>query len=410
MKTTAILALCGYMLAASAHAATAIPLASYLGLVEQHSPELNVARKQRGYAAAEEQVARAYPNPEIDVGAGSWRSRIGVPGGSVDQWAVSQRIELPAVRDARIGAARAGLAATDAQIAAVRLQIGYQAVQAYYDALRRVSELALAQENAALLAAMRDRVRARVDVGEAPRFELRRAETETLVARNLADSAALRFEEARALMRRLAGNELPLDFEPDGAVPARSALQPLPVLQALVLESHPALQTLTAESARARARLEHELALRYPQPTLKVFETRDPEVRQTLFGVSLPLPLWDRRSGQIAQAQSTIELVAAQREAQRAQLLRELDSAYARYNIAQRLTDAFESGLLGQAQGALQVAEAAYRAGERSFLEVLDAQRTLRAVRAEYIQARFDRVAAQLDIERLLAHDPFTLR
>jgi hypothetical protein len=31
----------------------------------------------------------------------------------------------------------------------------------------------------------------------------------------------------------------------------------------------------------------------------------------------------------------------------------------------------------------------------------------LRAVRADYIQARFDRVAAQLDIERLLARDPF---
>ncbi len=410
MKRIASIALCGLVLAAAAHAGTPVPLAGYLELVEQHNPELGAARKQRGFAVAEETIARAYPNPEIEVATGTWRSRGPAGSGNVDQWSLSQRIELPSVRDARLGAARAGIAATDAQIDAVRLQVGYQAVQAYYDTLRRTSELSLARENAELLAAMRARVQARVDVGEAPRFELRRAETEALVANNLAESAGLRLEEARALMRRLAGNALPPEFEPDGAVPARSAVPPLSVLQAQVLESHPSLRTLTAEAARARARLEHELALRYPQPTLRVFETRDPEMRQTLVGVALPLPLWDRRSGPIAQAQSSIDLVGAQREAQRAQLLRELDSAYARFNIARRLTDAFEAGLLGQAQATLQVAEAAYRAGERSFLEVLDAQRTLRAVRAEYIQARFDRVAAQLDIERLLARDPYTLR
>jgi outer membrane protein, heavy metal efflux system len=140
---------------------------------------------------------------------------------------------------------------------------------------------------------------------------------------------------------------------------------------------------------------------------LRIFQTNDPDVRQTLIGVALPLPLWDRRSGQIAQAQSAVEVTAAQREAQRAQLLRELDSAYARSDIARRLTETFEAGLLAQSEAALRIAEAAYRAGERSFLEVLDAQRTLRAVRADYIQARFDRVAAQVDIERLLARDPF---
>jgi len=90
-------------------------------------------------------------------------------------------------------------------------------------------------------------------------------------------------------------------------------------------------------------------------------------------------------------------------------LLRELDSAYARLAIAQRQIGTFEAGLLRSAETALQAAEAAYRFGERSFLEVLDAQRTLRVVRSDYNQTRYDRIAAWLDIERLRARDPFQM-
>ncbi len=412
MKSVAIIAALAACVASIAYARAASPLelAPYLALVEQHNPELIAAGRQRGVAAAEDAIARAYPNPEIDVSAGEWRSRGTGQSGSTQQWALSQRIDLPTVRSARIAVARAGITATDAQIQAVRQDVGFLAMQAYYDAARRATELALALENEQLLTLIMERVRARVDVGEAPRFELSRVRAEALVSHNQAESARLRLDEAHALMRRLAGNRLAPDFEVSGRMPAPAKLQPLPVLQAQMQENHPALRAARAETARANARLRHELALRSPQPTLQVLGSRDPESNQTLFGVSVPLPIWDQRKGQIAQAQSAVNVTAAQSEARRVQLLRELDSAYARQSLAQRLIETFEDGLIAQSENALRIAEAAYRAGERSFLEVLDAQRSLRAARADYIAARFDRVAAQLEIERLLARDPFDLR
>ena len=275
----AVLACVGLWASTVQAAERALDLRAYLALVEAHNPELNAAQKQRGQALAEERIARAYPNPDIEIGAGSWQPRAGGRSGDVSTLGISQRIELPSVREARIGAARSGIAVTDALIETVRQQVGYAAIQAWYDALRRGAEFALANENAALLGAMRDRVRARVDVGEAPRFELTRIETEVLVARNLAESARLRLEEARAVMRRLSGNRLPTAFLLDPAEPPRSTLQPLPVLQALVLENHPSLRVLVAENARARARLEQELALRNPQPTLQLLQSRDPDTR-----------------------------------------------------------------------------------------------------------------------------------
>ena len=73
------------------------------------------------------------------------------------------------------------------------------------------------------------------------------------------------------------------------------------------------------------------------------------------------------------------------------------------YEIAQTQVTALESGIVRQAESALRVAEAAYRFGERGFLEVLDAQRVYRAARAELIAARYELASAWVEIERLRA-------
>jgi cobalt-zinc-cadmium efflux system outer membrane protein len=84
-------------------------------------------------------------------------------------------------------------------------------------------------------------------------------------------------------------------------------------------------------------------------------------------------------------------------------VLRELESAWNRYRIAEGQVKTFESGLLKQAESALNVAEAGYRLGERGILDFLDAQRSFRSVRLDYLNARFDRQAALIDLERLRA-------
>ena len=391
----------------AAQAPAPLDLRQFLSLVERNNPELAGAREQRVIAEGAATAARAYPNPELDFATGPWRSRVGGGTGSAQSFSLTQPLDLARVRTPRIGAAAAGVDLAAAQLRATRLAIGSQARLAFTELLRRQGEEQFARESAELLAQIQDRVRRRVEVGEAPRFELVRAEAEALSAQNALAAARLRVEEAVSALRRLTANVLPAQFSIHGAEPVPPELPPLASLQPAMLASHPSLQALAAERERAQRRLELERALRAPQPAVRIGETRDPEMRAASVGFTLAIPLWDRREGQIAQAQSALDLVAAQQEQQRVQLLRELDSAHARLSIAQRQIQTFEAGLLRSAEAALQAAEAAYRFGERSFLEVLDAQRTLRALRADFNQARFDRSAAWLDIERLLGRDPF---
>jgi cobalt-zinc-cadmium efflux system outer membrane protein len=56
---------------------------------------------------------------------------------------------------------------------------------------------------------------------------------------------------------------------------------------------------------------------------------------------------------------------------------------------------------LAEAEAAVRVAEAAWRFGERGILDVLDAQRILRTLRADLIQARLEAQVALIEIERL---------
>jgi cobalt-zinc-cadmium efflux system outer membrane protein len=66
----------------------------------------------------------------------------------------------------------------------------------------------------------------------------------------------------------------------------------------------------------------------------------------------------------------------------------------------------FEGGLIKEAENAVEVAQAAYRFGERSLLELLDTQRVLRGILGDSLQAYFDLQAAAAEIDRLRAHYP----
>lgn len=384
-----------------------LQLRAFLQLVERNNPDLAAAVQQRAIAEGEALAARAYPNPELEASTGPWRSRTGAGSGSAQSFALTQPIDLPSVRTPRIGAAAAGVEAADAQLNAARVAIGAQARLAFNDLLLRQREEQTAREAAALLGQIEERVRRRVEVGDAPRFELVRAQAESLAAQNELAASRLRVEEGRATLRRLTANVLPVQFEARGGEQPPAEPPALAALQSEVIAAHPSLRALAAERDRAQRRLELEKALRAPQPALRAGETRDPETRATVLGLTITVPLWNRRDGQIAQARAAINLAAAQQEQQRVLLLRELDSAHARMSIAQRQIETFEAGLLRSAEAALEAAQAAYRFGERSFLEVLDAQRTLRKVRSDYNQALFGRIAAWLDLERLRARDPF---
>jgi len=382
-----------------------LTLEQILQQLDEHNPTLAGAAAQREAAFSALETARAYPNPELELNGGtSTGIGEGALNGDTEQIYLSQPLDLPFMREARREVAEAGIVSAESAQRWTQIALRAQVKQAFYEILRRQAELDIARDNEQLLEQIRDKVKIKVEVGEAPRYEAVKAEAEWLNAVKIRESASVRVEDAKSALRALLGAVLPRDYEITGELPAfNNAVLPVEQLRETLLGQQPALQAVRAQVEKAMALLHVEEKQRYPQPTLKVGAERDPGLESWRVGISLPLPLWNQRQGPIGEARAALRQAEAQAQQQELALLRELESAYNRLRIAQRQVETFEAGLLAEAENALRVAEAAYRLGERGILDYLDAQRTFRSVRSDYINARFDRQAAWIDLERLTA-------
>ena len=193
-------------------------------------------------------------------------------------------------------------------------------------------------------------------------------------------------------------------FDVNGSLPPTDIALNADYLKEEINKS-PRLKQIKASSEIAENRLRLEEKLVNPGVTLKAGVDQDPDITSYRFGLSIPIPIWNQRQGQIGEAAAGYRELQAQYTDQELALRRDIESAFQRYLIAQQQVKTFESGLLSQAESVLKVAESAYRYGERGILEYLDAQRTYRLVRKDYLASKYDYVVAILEIEQLLGMD-----
>lgn len=400
-----VLALCAFAQAAAPNAGQELTLREALELAQRYNPQLRAAQAAIAGATASITTARAYPNPEFSTGFGrQQRTQLSNVLGQQGVFSFSQPLELSSLRRARASVAEIGLQSSEFAASEALLEVRATVKQAFFEAIRRQSEVELSQDTLRLIEDLRRRIQVQVDVGEAARLELTRADAELATARVAVRSSELRRATALAGLRAAIGAPL------DGLNP-QAALDPPPLLPSLeelrqdVLARHPALGQAQAEVRRGEARMDLERELVKPQPALRTDVERQPDVWVARMGVTVTLPAWDRRKGQIAEAAAAIRQANALADYRRLELTAALERAYGQYEVASEQLVAFESGALREAQAALDAAEAAFRFGERGILEVLDAQRVLRTVRSDYLNAQFDREAALIELERLRAID-----
>lgn len=388
--------------------APAYALPDLVRLTLEGSASLAAERARVQAAEAAVVTSRALPNPELEVSQGRLGARVpGVNTGPMTGVTITQPLELPSLRSSRAAAATASLDSSRSAAGAYTLDLLALMKLRYYEVLHRDAEWRSAKEDLALANQIRDRVKLRVEQGEAPRYELIRADTERLNALRRQQSAQLRIEQARGELRRLVGGQLPEVFTVSGSLAeAVPPPQPLEKLRENLLAAHPQLVAARAEVRAAEARVELERSRRLPGVAVRGSSEREPDTRANRLGLLLTLPLWDRRAGPIGEAQAEVMRSRALLTDRELQLSQDLTIAARQYEIAAGQVSAFESGIVREAEAALKVAESAYRYGERGILDFLDAQRSLRQARNELNAARYDLRAALVELERLSASEP----
>lgn len=382
--------------------AQAYTLDALVGLVLQHNPTLQGASRLREQAEAGIVTAGALPNPRLEYADGRQRP-VGATGSSglISGWGVSQLIENPALRSARLDAAEHGLRSSEAQLGLTRGEIVAQVKLRAYELLLRIEEAAAADDELQLLEQTRDRVRVRVESGEAARYEIIKAEAEFISARQRQQSSQLAVQQARIRLNQLAAGRLPADWTLNASLgDALTAMQAAPLREKL-LQTNPELQALRAELQRQQARVREAAASRWPGVELRYNELRDPDNRQGVIGASVQIPLLDQRRGPRAEAEAERLRAQARLEGRQTELQLQLDAAVMALEMARLRVESLGNGAVQDAEAAVRVAQAAYRYGERGILDLLDAQRVLRTVRADLLQARYQLQAAAIEIDLL---------
>ncbi len=371
---------------------------------------VQAARSQVDIAESGVVSAGALPNPQVTFMAGPDTRRLPVidtgPAATQRQVTVSQPIENPFLRSARIGAAEANVEARQADLDQVRANLAAQLRVSAYELLLRQEQAIMETGIHELMNEIYRRIKVSVEVGETARFELIRADTEVLSAANRMEAAQLNAERARVALIQLTAGALRTDFEIEASLSDPVAFPPLEELRQIVPSINPDIQRLEAEQERAGLRISQEKASVLPSVNILYSNYQDAQFISNTAGVNLEIPLFYRRRGEIDSAIFDSARIRETLEYRRFEIGQQLESAWQAKQIAQRRVDMFEGGIVTEARLALSIATTAYRLGERGFIEVLDTQRVLRGVLAELLQARFELQSAATEIDRLRAHYP----
>jgi len=244
-------------------------------------------------------------------------------------------------------------------------------------------------------------VRVRVESGEAGRYEIIKADAEIINARERLQTTRLMAEQSLLELNRLAAGHLPEGWSLVGDLSEGVEMNSLVQIQQQVRQHNPELAALQAQVQHTEAQLRAAQGSRWPGLELRYSQMRDPEVRQGQLSVGIQVPLLDTRSGPTAQASAELQRAQVRLEGRQAELQQQILVVWKSLEIARLRIEALGQGSLREAEAALRVAQAAYRYGERGILDVLDAQRVLRSVRADLIDARFQLQAARIELEQL---------
>ena len=356
----------------------------------EHNPALQEAATLIDQGKGLQATAAAYPNPSITGTVGPGRTREALRDIAFFERGVtvSQPVEWPGMRRARQRAAEAALAGSQAAVDATRLNLRAEVKIAFY-------QLLLAQRNAELiaeaLAIAQDflrGVKARVDAGQARPFEALKANVEVQKVSNDLNHAQHALVVGRSRLNAVTGGVLGKNFDVRGDFVSPPLELNLDGLAASAKIQHPTVRRVQKEIERAEHSVVQERQSLIPSVTISGLFQQEAAETAYLARLSVPIPLWYRRQGEITGALSAKQRAEAEQVRIQNELVAAITESVEEAHAAQDRIEVFEKGLLKQAEETLRIAKISFQQGAASLLEFIDAQRVHRQMLLEYTQAR----------------------
>ncbi len=378
---------------------------------------LHAAREQLRQAEGRLKQAALRPNPSLDLSR-TTDALFANEGESGFAVTLSQAFEIGGKRLKRTQVAEAELELAKAEIADQERQLIGQLRIAYLRAAETSARLNFLERNRGLNQQMVQVMTVRLSSGDASRLEshLLQAENNRVEAQRL--SAESQLTQEMLELRKIAGispaEPLPLPSLPVTMPASReteddlieAAFRTRPDLRAARIRE--TLANVGVMLARAQVAPTIVGSVRYArEPNVSRFATAtQPQafVKDSVleFGVSIPLPLWNREQGNIQEAASKISQATAEREALENTIRMEVTAASRRYEAAMRSLDLIRGGVVGESEAGFSITQLAYRLGDAKLTDVIFQQRSLLDAQTAELAAEAEVAIARANLDSVL--------
>ncbi len=383
--------------------AAPITLDSATARAQATHPDLAIADADVGTGEGHLLTARTRPfNPELGISGGPVR----VAGSTFTDYQVSlsQIFELGGKRARRVGVAAADLSAIKSRREWTKREVILRVRRAYFIAALERSLVATAKDAQLAAEEAKAATEERLRQKAGTQLEVNVASADAGRAKRTLLDAERAYALARAELGAAVGATPQEDLEPaDDAPPPPDLVIPEEQLVAGALSARSDLRAARYDRDAAAANVELADANRVPDLGVSVGYSRqqDPDLtfHSLTVGVSIPLPIFDRKQGERAAARGELRKASIEEKAARWQAERDIRSAYRSYQTAREAVRAFDLDVVGKLDENLKLAKDSFQAGKIGLLEFNVVRRDLVETRIAYLEARREAVEALISLE-----------
>lgn len=370
----------------------------------ENSPVLGAQASHAEATLANKSQAGAFANPEIEIEAENIYGDADGTSEAEMTYGVSQLIELPGKRSGRIGVADAESVKAHYASDAARLDLIRDVTVAYAEVVAGHQEVAILEEERNLAAQVHDTVTAKVEAGKEPPIQKNKAGIELSASEIALDRAHRALNAKVQALSALMGGKTAGFTVSSESLPLMTPPEGLEVYKVRISQT-PDIQSLEAGITQAQSAFSLEKANALPDPTLAVGvkQSREDDTKAFVAAVSFPIPVFNLNRAGIQRAGHELNAIKMEQQSGVLSLETTLTETYGNYVSAYHEASALQARVLPGAQETFSFAREGYEAGKFSYLEVLDAQRTLFEARKQFNQSVLDYHTQRAAVERMAA-------
>ena len=387
----------GVAAASSAQQATPQPVQSWTwdqvkDRFEMNNPTLLAGKLNIDELQAQEITAHLRPNPDLTLLTDQIAPfSAGQPHGAfaylLPSATVSYLIERDHKRELRTQSAKKGTAIGISQQDDLERGLLFTLRSAFIQVLQARAVLQVSKENLDYYDHVLKISRDRMEAGDIAQIDLDRLELQRVQYESDVQTADVNLRTAKIQMLMLLNDRTPIEqFDVVGVFDFNDQIDALDAYRQVALDNRPDLKAAIQSVEKAQTDYKLAQANGSTDPTVSFDVGRNPPI-DFYFGldVSIPLRIFDRNQGEKLRTKLDITRNEKLRDAARAQVFNDVDSAYATLNSNLILLRPYKQKYLAQAVHVRDTILFSYQHGGASLLDFLNAESDYRAVELSYV-------------------------